>query len=366
VWRRVSEMTRWTFGVCCRSVWYMPAGAPAVGDPAFWQRPASLLGRLFRSLWRLLPQRLRAYFAARFGDVTRSESAGYVVWLGMGVVVAVPELWAAKSGEGFWWPTISSTVGHLEDKWAIVAIVPVAVLAASALALRRTEPNEVVLQAGNQALQRTSEGRLAKAGTVAREELPTLAVTPEGVLPERSSWPVIPYFGVATVVVIGASLLASAAENPWLLGYVLYSTIALFWILLPNWLAYRRRTDIPFTTLFFTIRCLSRRLRFVALVFAAGLAVLLIHLALYPWPDLARESAGYAGITPAKAREKANQALQRTQFNAEMKVSAQSRGTVEGQKAWYVYFVSKKDGKFSGCVVTVNKSSSVVGDNCGS
>jgi hypothetical protein len=343
----------------------MPAGASAVGEPAFWQRPASVVGRFFRFLWRLLPRRVRAYFTARFGDVTASESAGYVVWLAMGVVVGVPELWAAASGEGFWWPTISSTVGHLEDKWAVVAIVPVAVLAASAVALRRSDPNEVVLQAGNEALQRTPEGRLARAGTIAQEELPVLAVTPQAVLPERSSWPVIPYFGVATVVVIGASLLASVAQNPWLLGYVMYSTIAVFWILLPNWLAYRRRTDVPFTSLFFTIRCLSRRLRFVALVFAAGLAVLLIHLALYPWPDLARESAGYAGITPANAREKADQALERNQPNVELKVSAQSKGIVDGQKAWYVYFVSKKDGKFSGCVVTVSKNSSLVGDNCG-
>jgi hypothetical protein len=342
----------------------MPAGASAVGDPAFWQRPASLIGRFFRFLWRLLPSRVRSYFAARFGDVTASESAGYVVWLAMGVVVGVPELWAAASGEGFWWPTISSTVGHLEDKWAVVAIVPVAVLAAAAVALRRTDPNEVVLQAGNEALQRTPEGRLAKAGTIAQEELPVLAVTPQAVLPERTSWPVIPYFGVATIVVIAASLLASVAQNPWLLGYVMYSAIAVFWILLPNWLAYRRRKDVPFTSLFFTIRCLSRRLRFVALVFAAGLAVLLVHLALYPWPDLARESAGYAGITPAKARENANKALEQKQLNTGLKVSAQSKGTVDGQKAWYVYFISKTDGRFSGCVVTVNESSALVSDDC--
>lgn len=343
----------------------MPSGASAVGQPSFWQRPASLIGRLARFLWRLLPKRLRAYLAARFSDLSKSEAAGYVVWLAMGVVVGVPEIWAAASGEGFWWPTISSTVGHLEDKSAIVAIVPVAVLAAAALALRRADPNEVVLQAGNQALQRTPEGRLAKAGTIPEDELPALALTPQVVLPERSQWPVIPYFGIATVVVIGASLLAAAAENPWLLGYVMYSTIAIFWILLPNWLAYRRRTDVPFTSLFFTIRCLERRLRFVALLFAAGLAILLIHLALYPWPDLARESAGYAGITAAKAREKAKGALEKEQPQAELKVSAQSRGTVDGQRAWYVYFVSKQDGKFSGCVVTVSKNSSAVGDSCG-
>jgi hypothetical protein len=344
----------------------MPVRASSIGTQTFWHRLGDLIGRFFCFLWRLFPARVRTYFEARFGDVSRSELAGYVVWLAMGVVVGVPEIWAAASGAGFWWPTISSTVGHLEDKWAIVAIIPVAVLAASAVALRRLDPNEVVLQAGNQALQRTPQGRLAKAGTINPEDLPALAVRPESILPSRSDLPVIPYFAVGTVVVIGASLGASTAQNPWLLGYVLYSTIAVFWILLPNWLAYRRRTDISFTTLFFTIRCLERRLRFVALLFAAGLAVLLIHLALYPWPDLARESATYAGLTAEKARMKANQALEQRHLSGQLKVSAQSKGIVDGHRAWYVFFVSTKDGKYSGCVVFVSKASSHVQPNCSS
>jgi hypothetical protein len=104
---------------------------------------------------------------------------------------------------------------------------------------------------------------LAKGGTIPEEELPAFGLDLQGMLPERSRWAVIPYFEIATVVVIGASLLAAAAQNPWLLGYVMYSTSALFWIVAPNWLAYRSRTDVPFPTLFFTIRW---RLRFVALV----------------------------------------------------------------------------------------------------
>lgn len=323
-------------------------------------------------LWGLLPARLQNalrkvgnYFAERFSDVTRSEAAGYVVWLAMGVVVGVPEIWAAASGEGFWWPTVSSTIGHLEDRWAVIAILPVAILVSSALALRRIDPNDVVLQAGEQALQRTSEGRLARVGAVSTDQLPALALTPNAVLPPRSRWPVIPYFAIATAVVIAASLVASTANNPWLLGYVLYSTIAALWVILPNWLAYRNRTDISFTTLFFTIRCLERRFHFVALMFAGGLAILLIHLALYPWPDLARESASYAGLTPANARHKANKSLDSQHLNGALKLSAQSKGILDGRKAWYVYFVSKNGGAYLGCVVVVNKDSGArVADEC--
>ena len=47
----------------------------------------------------------------RFSDVSPSEKWGYVVWAAMGVVIAVPEIWAAVAGSDFIWPTISTTVG---------------------------------------------------------------------------------------------------------------------------------------------------------------------------------------------------------------------------------------------------------------
>jgi hypothetical protein len=45
-----------------------------------------------------------------------------------------------------------------------------------------------------------------------------------------------------------------------------------------------RGKDVPFPTLFATMQALERRVRLAAVVFAAGIAILLIHLALYPWP----------------------------------------------------------------------------------
>jgi hypothetical protein len=97
--------------------------------------------------------------------------------------------------------------------------------------------------------------------------------------------PVVPYFAFATVVVVAGSLLASASENRFLVGYVLYSLIAIFWIVVPNALAYFFGKDFPYTTLFFTVRSLGRRLQFVAAVAAALLVILLLHLAFYPWPS---------------------------------------------------------------------------------
>ena len=93
------------------------------------------------------------------------------------------------------------------------------------------------------------------------------------------------------------------------------------------------------------------------------------HIRLFIPPRAGQRSRhkrpGYAGITPGKAREKAKGALEQKPPTAELKVSAQSKGTVDGWSAWYVYFVSTKDATFSGCVVTVSKNLSVVADNCG-
>jgi hypothetical protein len=56
--------------------------------------------------------------------------------------------------------------------------------------------------------------------------------------------------------------------------------------------------DVPFPTLFATIQALEQRVRVVAIVFAAGITVLMIHLALYPRPavipDLQDLHASYA------------------------------------------------------------------------
>ena len=66
---------------------------------------------------------------------------------------------------------------------------------------------------------------------------------------------------------------------------MLYSLIAVFWVVVPNLLSYWFKKDVPFTTLFFTVRCLGRRLQLVAALVAALLVILLLHLALYPWPS---------------------------------------------------------------------------------
>jgi len=238
--------------------------------------------KVLRWLWMLLPGRVRRYFAARFSDVTRSEGRGYVVWSLMAVVVGVPEIWAAASGDDFVWPTISTTVGHLEDRWPVVALIPVVLIVMSGYSLFRVGAGSAAVQADFQALARTPEGRLTKQDVVLFEQLAGGGVL---ALTGRQEWGVVRYFTLATFVVVVGAGAAATSDNRFLVGYVLYSSIAVFWLVVPNVAAYWFKRDVPFTTLFFTVRCLGQRLQLVAAIVAALLVILLLHLAFYPWPS---------------------------------------------------------------------------------
>jgi hypothetical protein len=233
-------------------------------------------------LWKLLPARARGFLADRFRGVSKSEGAGYVVWSAMGLVVAVPEIWAAFGGDDFVWPTISTTVGHLQHRWPVVALVPVALIVMGAYSVLRITPAATVIQADLQGVGRTSRGRLVKQDVSFDE----LASGMPPATPPRGEWHAFPYFTVATTVVVIGAALAATSDNRFLVGYVLYSLIALFWIVLPNAMSYAGGKDVEFTTLFFTVRALGRRLQFVAALVAALLVILLLHLAFYPWPSL--------------------------------------------------------------------------------
>ena len=84
-------------------------------------------------------------------------------------------------------------------------------------------------------------------------------------------------------------------------AYVLYGLLGLLWVAIPSVLAVIREVDMPFPTLFRTIENLEealanrwpRRLgpmlsHFVTYVIWAGLTILLLHLTLYPFPDITK------------------------------------------------------------------------------
>ena len=198
------------------------------------------------------------------------ELFGYAVWGAMGVVIAVPELWAAIGGKTVEWPTISGTVGYLEYWHAWVSIIVVGILVWAAFNAVQYEASKRI------AAPETPSGQLYRTpgGRVSRRE------------PSDQPVNAILYFAAAILITAGLSLWAylDRPHDKYRLGEVMYGLIALFWMVIPAAYAYFGGKDMPFPTLFATIQALEQRLRVVAIIFAAGITVLLIHLALYPWP----------------------------------------------------------------------------------
>lgn len=194
------------------------------------------------------------------------EVAGYVVWGLTGAVIAVPEIWAAADSDHVPWPTISGTVGYLEYWHTWVAVIVIGVLVWAVF-------HAVKYSGGVAGGKRTPGGRLTRGAAKTDPMRTALAIV---------------YYVLALGCAIAGPLIVRSVrpDDKYLLGEVLYGTIGFFGMVVPSVVAMVYRQDVPFPTLFWTIQRLEDRVRPVAIVFAAGITVLLIHLALYPWPSV--------------------------------------------------------------------------------
>lgn len=235
------------------------------------------------------------------------------------------------------WPTISTTIGHLQDLnalWGVpvVALLGVTAFYALAYGTRPAEPgkDELVLGRG-------------------RFEL-------------RYGWPL-----VYTLCILATVIAYALGADRFQRGYALYGSLAIFGIVVPLLLVRLRSKRVVFPTLFLTFKFLRDRFHWVAALVAAGLSILVIHLALYPWPNLARDPASYAGVNGASARKLAERALRaEPRRKATLEYSTRTRSISEGADAWFVYFTDRSTGtkRFEGCFVVVTKSVATLSRDC--
>jgi hypothetical protein len=204
---------------------------------------------------------------------------GYIVWGAMGVVVALPELLSAIRDVGF--PTISGTVGYLEYWHPEFALLVVGLLVWGAFhAIRVTAPELPRVPATAPPGEKVATPPATEGGLVR---------APGGRLSVAHEFqPLHPRFYIPLALALVAAAFAivrlSRPDDRYLQGEVLYGSIALVWIAIPAWLAYKHGRWVPYATLFRTIQDLESHLRTAAIVVAAGILILLVHLAFYPWP----------------------------------------------------------------------------------
>jgi hypothetical protein len=283
-----------------------------------------------RTWMRILKWRWKLY-----GPVTDAERRGYWFWLPVVLFVLLIELLGALSAtfkDAIPWPTISSTIGHLEKRWDWVAVIVLGLITIVAL--------HVVAYH----VQRRTSGRAY------RRVGPSPADKPKAKPLTWYNWIFVVLVGAIAIVL---AVLSDASKYQ--LGYVIYGVLAFFGIVLPSVLAFSTNRLVEFPTLFFTIARLRHRLHAVAVIIVAGLTILAVHLAFYPWPDIAHESATFVGLNPDAARRKAEGELRKLRGGRpNLQYSTQARTVVDGSDVWSVYF-RPANGTGPSCVVTVTK-----------
>ena len=276
------------------------------------------------------------WLADKFADAKPPELHGYAFWGPVALAIAAFEVLGATSG---WfrnlipWPTISRTVGHIQDVDSRWGLVVVGIIAA------------------------TSFYAIFYVG-----EAPSTGAT-RFFSKFRYGWPLV----YAATAVIFVFVWMFVSDEKIHLGYAIYGSFAVFGIVVPMLLVWRKSDHVVFPNVFYTFRKLRERFRWIAMAVAMGLTVLIFHLALYPWPDLAREPAKYAGVNGLRAREKATEALESTEnVRDNLKFSAQGRGFSQGREAWLVHFNvgSGDDSVDTGCIVVVTTTRALPSDGC--
>jgi hypothetical protein len=231
---------------------------------------------------------------------------GYFLWgVALGVVF-VPEVLAASAAIDRHMPftTISGMTGHIEYLHSWVELFTVAAIVFVLVSIRRLPPDR---SSGGHDVADDKPHRTAGGRTTFRLGDDSRRERNEFDSGEAPFW-----FGVAALgacVLIAVSTWAvyrwwgdPAGHTQWRTSYFLYGSIAAVWIVIPSLVAFVAGRDVPFPTLFRTLDNLEtwlRRQRFhravwlgpvlawlLGFVVVWGLVVLLLHLTLYPFPDI--------------------------------------------------------------------------------
>ncbi len=248
--------------------------AVAAVDTGLWQLTHEAAERRFGDVTdRALPHGAR--WLERFlPGLTPREFWGYVVWFSLAIGVFVPEVSAV--GDHLPWRTISTTTGHLEREWHLLRLVVVGLIVTTVLHIVRYPETHAARYARPKSgdLGRTPGGRFS-----ARPAPPDESS-------EIDEIGAFAYYVPVIAVVVAATAYSSTWNNPYYCSYVLYSLIATFFLIVPSALAYWVQKDVPFPTMYHAIRSLEGRFHFLAAILTAALVILMIHLTLYPWPNL--------------------------------------------------------------------------------
>lgn len=226
---------------------------------------------------------------------------GYWVWGIAAGVILIPEFIAAFSAGWLPFTTISKMTGHLERRWPVFVLVVIALLVWVVYSTVRVPP-------------RTQSGKAGTGSDAQPVRTPGGRLTPNPQEPRPAKHfdddPAPGLFVISALGALAGIALAGLAVATWWddgkphyhVGYVLYGLLGLLWIVVPSVLAFAFGKDIPYPTFYRTVTNIedslaSRKWRhslgptlawIVSYLILAGLVILLLHLALYPFPSITK------------------------------------------------------------------------------
>jgi len=274
--------------------------------------------------------------------LTKPQRRAFAFWVPVGLVFGAVELAGVLSGafrNFIPWPTFSTTIGHIEDSASWVGVIVVGVIAMVAYRAVNHDSEE----------KRTSHGRVIPPNVVKGSI--KLVDIKAPVHAFRYDWVFV--FTVTAVVAFAVNRLWS--DEKLVLGYSIYGSLLVFGIVIPSLLVQVAHRDARFPSVWIPVAILRDRFPVTPYLLVGGLAILVIHLALYPWPDITRESTSYAGLSARAAQSKAVKRIRdlRADLPA-LRYSTQTRGVADGKDAWLVFFTPANGSgaaPYSGCVV---------------
>jgi hypothetical protein len=240
------------------------------------------------------------------------EKRGYVVWAIAGAIFAVPEIWASVDSS-LPFPTLSSTVGHLERKWEImlgvILVIAYALMHAVRLGIANVTEElqeeiaqlQAELRGAEVVASRTVPTQSAATRTVPsplRGDSKRLAIE-QGRL-TRTSTPRYAtglWWGLylpSTLVIVALGFLIPLWIHGWeatpaekqLAGELGYAAMGLMFFLIPGLLSYFPGVLVPFPGLFTTVVNIEKRVPIFAVIVVGCMTFLMLHLVFYPYPKI--------------------------------------------------------------------------------
>ena len=290
---------------------------------------------------------------ARGKPLDEPQKRGFAFWVPIGLVFGAVELGGALSGavrNFIPWPTFSTTIGHIEEGASWVGVIVVGVIAMVAYRAATRGSEEKRTDYGRRVIP-ASFSDSVKIGAV-DIKAPIHAFRGDRSPPSfRYDWPFV--FTVTALVAFGVNRFWS--DEKLVLGYSIYGSLLVFGVVIPSLLLRFAHLDARFPSIWIPVSVLRDRFPLTPYLLVGGLAILIIHLALYPWPDITRESTSYAGLSAGAAQSKAVKEIRRVRANLPpLNYSTQTRGIENGKDAWLVFFTADNGSgaaPYSGCVV---------------